>query len=363
MKRTFIIFQLVLFITLTSCRSTKPLASKSEPLKKPEPSSHVSRTENNSSKSEVTAPTVRPGTPEARYLEKYSAIAVIEMKRTGVPASITLAQGMLESDYGRSRLASVGNNHFGIKCHNGWKGETIYHNDDKRNDCFRQYSDAEESFRDHSDFIKNGSRYSFLFSLSPYDYKSWAHGLKQAGYATNPQYAFLIIKKIEENHLEIFDRGYTASSEVTRKDPPKVRIETTSENETIAQSSSNTNVIVRAPRVRENNRVQYIIVKDGDTIEKIEKEFKLLKWEIVKYNELPENFKLTPGQILYLQPKREKAEPGKEFYTTMEGDTMYSISQKFGVKVKSIYEMNRLEKGAEPKPGSKLWLRSMKPVS
>jgi flagellum-specific peptidoglycan hydrolase FlgJ len=359
MRRNLIIFHIILSVSLTSCSSTKRIASKSENRKQ----SEITIPKGNVVKA-PPAKTISPrapkaGSPEAEYIKKYSGIAVREMKRTGVPASITLAQGMLESDYGRSRLASVGNNHFGIKCHN-WSGESIYHNDDKRNDCFRRYPNAEKSFTDHSDFIKTGSRYKFLFELSPYDYKAWAYGLKKAGYATNPEYASLIIKKIEENNLEIFDRDVIADSGETRKSNPKVQIE--QETGEVTMVSGKSTVVARVPRVKETNRIKYIIVKDGETRELIEKEFNLLRWELPKYNELKNDFTPVAGQILYIQPKRDKAEPGKETYTAGEGDTMYSISQKFGIKLKSIYELNRMEAGTQPKPGMKIWLRYAKPV-
>lgn len=283
------------------------------------------------------------------------------MIRTGVPASITLAQGMLESDFGRSRLAREGNNHFGIKCHNGWTGETIYHNDDRRNDCFRSYENAQKSFFDHSDFLKNGSRYQFLFEIPANDYKSWAHGLKKAGYATNPDYANLLIRKIEQYDLSALDSEYLSSGKKKGNPVNPVRTDNIS-NKQLTASVGN-EVMARVPRVMETNRIQYIIVRDGDTREKIENEFQLLKWELPKYNELGPDFVPVQGQILYLQPKREKAEPGKEYYTSVEGDTMYLISQKFGIRLKSIYEMNRMALGTEPEAGRKIWLRAVKPVN
>jgi LysM repeat protein len=301
------------------------------------------------------------------YINNYKDLAVSEMKRTGVPASITLAQGMIESDYGRSRLAVEGNNHFGIKCHNDWKGPTMIHHDDKRNECFRKYMRPEESYYDHSDFLKTGSRYKFLFDLDVTDYKGWARGLRKAGYATNPDYANMLIRKIEENSLMALDQG-------RRIDNPD-RVSMNSVNQSVVQPDNdlaqppvmnqniNNAVVARVPRVMENNRIQYIIVKDGETRDKIEKEFQLLKWELARYNELNDEFLPTPGQILYLQPKREKAEPGKDFHTTIEGDTMYLISQKYGIKLKSLYELNRMEEGTEPGPGKRLWLRNIKPVN
>lgn len=301
------------------------------------------------------------------YVNAYKDLAISEMLRTGVPASITLAQGMIESDFGRSRLAVEANNHFGIKCHSDWTGQTIRHHDDKRNECFRKYKKVAESYYDHSDFLKAGSRYTFLFDLDITDYKGWARGLKKAGYATNPDYANMLIRKIEENNLMAFDRGRNLNNrEQVAQDKAEQSIavrDTDVANYQDVTKNGGGAVAAQVPRIRENNRIQYIIVKDGETREKIEKDFQLLKWELPKYNELKDDFVPVPGQMLYLQPKREKADPGKEFYTTAEGDTMYEVAQRFGIKLKSLYDMNRMEDGEEPATGRKLWLRSIKPVN
>ncbi len=307
------------------------------------------------------------GQNAASYIDKYKDLAVSEMIRTGIPASITLAQGMIESDFGRSRLAREANNHFGIKCHSDWTGQTVRHNDDKRNECFRKYRKPEDSFYDHSDFLKNGSRYRVLFDIEPTNYKAWARGLKKAGYATNPDYANMLIRKIEENNLYYFDNATAANNSFTRPQPA-VRTSTDvhdSVNIVVAAPVFNGNVVVPAvvSRVRENNRIQYIIVKDGDTKETLEEEFQLLKWELTRYNEIKGDISLVPGQILYLQPKRNKAEAGNDYYKCTEGETMYMISQKFGIKLKSLYEMNRMEEGTEPVPGQRIWLRVTKPVN
>lgn len=300
---------------------------------------------------------ISTGNAELDYINTYKDIAISEMKRTGVPASITLAQGMVESNYGRSELARRGNNHFGIKCHN-WAGARIHHDDDRKNDCFRKYSSPEESFRDHSDFLKNGSRYSFLFGLSPTDYEGWARGLKKAGYATNPDYANMIIRKIEEENLTVYDKGYTAEKRQMRASVPNVQ-----ERVDEATASLNDGIIAKPSRVLINNRIEYLIVKDVDTRERLEEEFDLLRWELPRYNELQSDFRLYPGQILYLQPKRDRADAGKDNYVFAEGDTMYSVSQKFGMKLKSLYELNRMDEGTQPVPGTRLWLRSIKPVN
>jgi len=308
------------------------------------------------------------GLTAGEYINTYKDLAVSEMKRTGIPASITLAQGMIESDFGQSRLAREGNNHFGIKCHSDWTGATIRHNDDRRNECFRKYTKAEGSFYDHSDFLKSESRYRFLFDIDPTEYKVWARGLKKAGYATNPDYANMLIRKIEENNLWYFDRGYNSTSlppqtTVPVKESLPVQVIENTTEKPVLVINGNTSVQARVPRIMDNNRIHYIIVKDGDTKEKLENEFQLLKWELARYNELANEFELVPGEILYLQPKRERAEPGKDYYTTVDGDTMYLISQRFGIKVKSLYEMNRMEPGFQPEAGKKLWLRTIKPVN
>ncbi len=317
---------------------------------------------------QTATPAVVTATAE-EYINEYKDLAISEMRRTGVPASITLAQGMLESDYGRSSLARLANNHFGIKCHNDWTGQTIRQHDERHNECFRKYKRPEDSFYDHSDFLKSTSRYSFLFDLDPTNYKEWARGLKKAGYATNPQYADLLIRKIEENNLSAFDRGYTASVakrlEKAQSEPPKKisKVQNAEQPQSEDESVTFGAVMARIPRIMENNRIQYIIVKDGDTREKIENEFQLLKWELPRYNELADNFKPVPGQMLYLQPKREKAENGKEFHIASEGETMYDISQKYGVKLGNLLEMNRMEKGTEPSAGQKIWLQTIKPLN
>jgi LysM repeat protein len=337
-KLFFFFLQLALITGLFSCRASRPLASTSN-----------------------------SGYSAEEYINKYKDLAISEMKRTGIPASITLAQGMIESDYGHSRLAREANNYFGIKCHDDWTGPTIRHHDDRRNECFRKYRAPEDSFYDHSDFLLSVPRYSFLFSIAPTDYKAWARGLKKAGYATNPDYANMLIRKIEEYRLMVFDRGYTTSDTASVKTgnmaQPVAVLNSVDTGKPATIAGQGNFIMERAPRVMEKNRIQYIIVKDGDTREKLEDEFQLLRWELPKYNELPVDFQLIPGQILYLQPKRAKAEPGEDYYTTVEGDTMYLVSQKFGIKLKSLYEMNRMEQGSEPGAGIKLWLRNIKPVN
>ena len=273
-----------------------------------------------------------------------------EMQRTGVPASITLAQGMIESDYGRSRLATEANNHFGIKCHSDWQGGKIYHDDDRRRECFRKYNRVEDSFLDHSDFLMNGTRYSFLFDLPPDDYKEWARGLKKAGYATNPKYASMLINMIEENMLYLYDRQSLGREERVRE----VRVEEPETNDELVIASSGI-------RVGEKNRIQYIVINENDTYESIIEEFGLMSWELFRYNDLDDEAEPVPGQIIYLQPKRNRAEVGNDYHIVKEGETMHSISQKYGIKLKVLYEKNHILINREPVIGTELWLRRTKP--
>jgi LysM repeat protein len=313
-------------------------------------------------------PDIRPTAFEpnaAAYIEKYRDIAISEMRRTGVPASITLAQGMIESDFGRSRLAREANNHFGIKCHSNWKGQSVTHHDDRKDECFRKYNRAEDSFYDHSDFLRTGSRYRSLFDLSVKDYKGWARGLKSAGYATNPDYANMLIRKIEEHNLAYYDSGASGKAPLTARvnQVPASNPSVYRNEEIISEIPSVNNTISvpsRVERVRENNRIKYIIVRDNESREMIEKEFHLLGWELPRYNELENSFTPIAGQVLYLQPKRDRAEPGKEIHVVAEGETIYSISLIYGVKVKKLQEYNRTEN--EPVAGDRIWLRSTKPV-
>lgn len=336
-NRFLFVLNLTLLLYLYSCKTYKPLVTNQVPAKS------------------VTD-----------YVNSFKDLAVTEMKRTGIPASITLAQGIIESDCGNSSLARMANNHFGIKCHNDWTGSTIRHHDNKRNECFRKYDKPSDSFYDHSDFLKSTSRYSFLFSYNSADYKAWARGLKKAGYATNPDYANMLIRTIEDNKLWYYDNEYKVENFVSQKrDTVKKTVASNSADSTPKMNSLSTGILsvpARVPRVMENNRVKYIIVKDGDNKEKLENEFQLLRWELSRYNELKDDFQPVPGQILYLQPKRDKAEAGKDYYTSVQGDTMYLISQHYAIKLKKLYEMNRMNTGDEPVPGKKIWLRSIKPV-
>lgn len=289
-------------------------------------------------------------TKRSEYIDNYAELAVKEMKRTGIPASITLAQACLESDDGNSMLAKEANNHFGIKCHSSWTGEKMHKDDDQQNECFRVYKSVQESFRDHSDFLVNGKRYAFLFEYKSTDYKSWAKGLKEAGYATNPKYPDLLIKIIEDNQLYKYDADIKQTDKIKDKDSIKVH-RTHNEQVTVTLSGR---------EVRKNNGIKYILAKEGDTFDKLAEEMELLNYEIPKYNELTRDSLLRQGQLLYIQPKKGKAERGKEKHTVKKGETIYSISQLYGIKLSKLRAKNNLSDSDYVHAGDELWLRRKK---
>ena len=272
------------------------------------------------------------------YIELWKDEAIAQMHQYGIPASITLAQGMLESGDGNSPLAKYAHNHFGIKCHD-WKGETYYQDDDIKHECFRKYENAEESFKDHSEFLRNKSRYAFLFTYSSNDYESWAYGLKKAGYATAPHYATALIQIIEEHELYKYDGNEVfAKKEINTK------------KDAVATVASVKHTIA----VHDNN-IRYIIAKEGDTPFKISKEFEMGLWQIYKYNDLSKKDEIKKGDIIYLQPKRNKAK--LDFHVVEKGETMKIISQKYGIKLKKLYKKNNMSYGSEPVAGTVLSLR------
>ena len=283
------------------------------------------------------------------YINKYKDIAIYQMKTQGIPASIILAQGLLESDNGNSSLAVKANNHFGIKCHT-WSGPAIYMDDDTKNECFRKYGNPEKSYRDHSDFLRGARRYALLFDLDPTDYKGWAYGLKRAGYATNPQYAEMLIKIIEENNLYMYDRGVSVEVE----SPTKGMGDLVDIDHFVIDMYKHHKVYTR-------NRIKYIIVKKGDNFASLTNELELMPWQLKKYNELNSDSALREGEELYIQPKRNQAEVNHKVHVVEKGETMYSISQLYGIKLKKLYRKNRMKVGDQPEVGQVIQLRKCKP--
>ncbi len=282
------------------------------------------------------------------YIRKWSKAAIEEMYYSKIPASITMAQALHESRYGTSELAVNANNHFGIKCQTGWSGKTYKYQDDDANTCFRHYDSASESYRDHSNFLMTRPRYAPLFQLNPTDYVAWAKGLKECGYATNPSYATILIKLVEDYKLYQLDRQQPVIEPMN----------------SIAQGQiPNVFAEAQAPEAKagHRNRIKYVIAVPGDNIESLTKKLDLLDWQIRSYNEIPEGQDLRPGQVVYLQPKRRHAEAGYPLHTVEKGESMYSISQYYGIKLKWLYKRNNMLSGSEPRVGQDLWLRGKKP--
>lgn len=265
------------------------------------------------------------------YIKKYRELAVDEMKKYHIPASITLAQGLLESGAGQSNLARKSNNHFGIKCGSDWNGKTVSHDDDARGECFRAYKHPKQSYEDHSKFLAGRPRYASLFKLKITDYKGWARGLKKAGYATNPRYADQLIDIIELYDLDKYDRkgGLKWMKENPNPHQPYIA-----------------------------NDLVYIVVRAGDSWKSISKEFDISQSKLRKYNDLYKGYILQVSDILYLEKKNKKA--GKEHivHVLRAGESMYSISQKYGIRLKNLYKLNKMDaEDPAPEVGTILRLR------
>ena len=287
------------------------------------------------------------------YIEKYAETAVREMKATGIPASITLAQGCLESGNGNSTLATKANNHFGIKCHKNWKGKTIRHDDDEKNECFRSYRSADESFRDHSDFLRYSDRYAALFNLELTDYKGWAYGLQKAGYATAKTYAESLIRIIEENELYRYDKLDRKAREELPPTPMEAEFSTAFK----PYPGHKLYTASLGREIRTTNGVAWIIAQDGDTYAGLAKEFNLFRSEILRFNDRSRNTALQPGEVVYVEAKKRESAKNLDKHVVEEGETMRGLAQRYAVKMKKLYQYNAMRPGTEPEPGTILNLR------
>ena len=280
--------------------------------------------------------------PQERYIDQWSSTAVAEMKRSGVPASITLAQGLFESSAGRSVLATQGNNHFGIKCHN-WTGPTQYHDDDARGECFRVYKDARDSYEDHSKFLARQPRYARLFELGQRNYKGWAQGLKQCGYATNPQYANKLIQIIELYKLFDYDKAK--------------RFDRFMAEHSGSEQAVNAQGLLHP--IYKFNDNYYLITREGDTFKALGKEVEINWRKLAKYNERDKNDVMHKGEIVYLKKKRKKAP--KQYknrpHIVKKGESMYIISQKYGIRLNNLYKMNYFDIDHQIKIGDRIRIR------
>lgn len=260
------------------------------------------------------------------YIDQYKDLAIAEMLKYNIPASITLAQGLLESGAGMSELARNGNNHFGIKCHD-WTGARTYHDDDANNECFRAYRDVHESYEDHSRFLARQPRYRSLFRLKRTDYKGWAKGLKKCGYATSPTYAKQLIGIIELYKLHKYDKA---------KKYDKFMVERSSVKD-VAPS-------INLHPIHIYNKNYYLNVRQGDTFRSIAREVGISYKKLAKYNERDKNDRLIPGEIIYLKKKQKKADKAYKNrpHRVKAGESMYSIAQYYGIRLESLYKMNDL---------------------
>ncbi|MBX7108897.1 MAG: LysM peptidoglycan-binding domain-containing protein [Chitinophagales bacterium] len=292
------------------------------------------------------------------YIRQYSGVAVEEMQRTGIPASITLAQGIIESNAGQSPLATQANNHFGIKCHVEWKGPSFTYDDDRKNECFRQYDSAIVSYRDHSDFLQSRPRYAVLFTYDVKDYKAWAKGLKACGYATNPQYANILIKCIDDYDLHQWDlteserSKWFASLNKSAADP-------------VIKADGNPAVVNAAPTIKNAteriyvfNDIDCVTLLEGESLNDLATTYEIGIKRLMRYNDITTAAQIATGDRVYLQPKRHNGAVAT--HTVLAGETMFSISRDHGIQLNKLYEKNLMAPGTQPAAGEVLFLQEVR---
>jgi hypothetical protein len=294
------------------------------------------------------------------YINNYKDLAISEQQRSGVPASITLAQGIHETLAGTSDLVIASNNHFGIKCKDDWNGKVTYHDDDARGECFRSYSCAADSYKDHSDFLRNGARYAFLFSLNPEDYESWAYGLKKAGYATNIRYSQILIKLIQDYELQQY------CLIALGKLPVQHNIVTTidTKEKTTGSVTSITDAVTQKPTAAiiypegtfSINQTKVIYAKSGISLLLLSSQYDVPLARLFDFNDMQQQEILNNDQLIFLQRKRKTGLTA--YHIVQPEETVYMICQSEGIRYENILEFNRLKPGEEPAPGEKLYLQT-----
>lgn len=293
----------------------------------------------------------------AEYVAQYKDIAISEMKRMGVPAAISLAQGLLETENGNSDLVKSSNNHFGIKCKSTWTAETVSHDDDAPGECFRAYKTAEDSYRDHSNFLRGSDRYAFLFKIDPRDYKAWAYGLRKAGYATNPRYPEILIKNIEQNNLEqytleaidqvpVYDAS-KYSDDPEEKGNKEITIASTAQNDPGNNSTGFTGFIINGSKA--------LLVPKGISLLAIASQNNINLNRLLEINDLVKDGLLEKEQYIFLEKKQKQGD--KDYYIVQEGETIYDVAQKNGILLQSLYEYNNISAADNIYPGTKILLR------
>ena len=293
-----------------------------------------------------------------QYINTYKEIAISEMKRTGVPASIKLAQGIHETEAGRSILVMRSNNHFGIKCKSSWTGDHVFHDDDATGECFRKYDNSEDSYRDHSDFLKNSPRYASLFQLDPMDFESWAWGLKKAGYATNPKYPQILIKLIYEYNLQ----DYTLIALGKLKDDGAwlAKNDQPADEINIVTIPNHDDEFVPAAEVYypagefKINDTKVVFVKKGTSFLSVARQYEIPLARLFDFNDMKQSEEVEKDMLLYLQRKRKTG--ANEYHIVLHGETLFSISQLEAIRIESLLEYNLLKADMQPAIGEKLFL-------
>jgi LysM repeat protein len=303
-----------------------------------------------------------------QYIDNYKAVAVAEEQRSGIPASITLAQGIHETMAGTSELVLQSNNHFGIKCKAGWTGESVTHDDDYKGECFRKYDDPKDSYRDHSDFLKTGQRYAFLFELDPLDYEKWAYGLKKAGYATNPKYPQILIKLIEDYHLQDFTLIAMGKMEAGQEMLAKIKAAAVN-GQAIQASQTEKETVAVVEEIEQPdypsgefriNDTRVVFVKKNTPLLSIAQEYHVPLARIFEFNEMPETEELQKDQLVYLQRKRKTG--ANEYHIVKTGETLASIASVECIRMEALLELNYLSVAARPAVGEQLYLHKKAPA-
>ncbi|MBQ7856540.1 MAG: glucosaminidase domain-containing protein [Alistipes sp.] len=313
--------------------------------------------------SSLSATAATPRQTREEYIERYKAIAVAHMERYGIPASITMAQGILESDSGNSRLSKESNNHFGIKCKKTWKGERVFHDDDAKGECFRAYPSVEASYLDHAEFLDSSPRYDSLFAYPATDYRSWARGLKAAGYATAPDYAERLVKIIENYRLYLLDQEDGAKIYTSRKSA-----EANTESWFAGQSTATGEELVnpdafrvtinshRGYNIYRTNHTCYVVAKEGDTYSSLGAAFHISERMLRKFNDASRLGNLAKGDIVYIERKKAQWEGNAMWHTVRRNETLHTLAQSYGIRERSLAKLNRLG-GGEFKHGQTIKLR------
>jgi LysM repeat protein len=307
------------------------------------------------------------------YINTYKELAINEEIRTGVPAAITLAQGILETEAGQSDLVKASNNHFGIKCKTDWTGATVYHDDDAKGECFRSYNNAEESYHDHSDFLKDRPNYAFLFQLDPTDYEGWAKGLKRAGYATSNVYGQMLIKLIVTNHLQDYTLLAIQRLQSGNTQPQLAANTTTDNNQPeqgilpppapappitvkAAQTTIETPTALYPPGIFEINQTKVVFAKAGTSLFALASNFKVAYPKLLEFNDMQQKEILDKNQLIYLAKKQKKGTT--PYHVVLAGETLHDIAQTEGIRLENLTEYNHVSESEVLQTGTKIYLQS-----